>query len=249
MFNLLFTFLVSTPLGNFLLAISMVSIIILIFFCIKRGYSFHKDEKGKWHVEPEQKKKKNINTDDLIKRTNEDIKIIIEDSSSREKKLKEETKAELLRIQEAALKNSIEAMVLEYPKQLKNEEKIDEIAEILELYLKRDFITVVSNKLEMIKNSTEFLKQTELNIAQQVPVITEEIAVEMKNKIRHYILLGNKQNLVQFFDDSRVNIKNTLDTTLKSFLRLSLEEQNKIKELYDERLEKIEQKIKSMYGE
>jgi gas vesicle protein len=250
MLELIATFLVSTPLGQFLFVIAIAAVIILLFFAIRKGYTFHKDEKGKWHVEPGAKKQKGVQTDEAIRRTTSDIETILDLASKDENEIKTNTRKEILKIQEDALRNAISSMVIEYPKKYTTPaDEPERLGEILELYLKRDLISVVSAKLDMIKTSSTFLRQTEIDITQRVPGYTEEVITDMLMLMKNYALLGTHKDLTEFFEDSKKTIKETLDQILKSFLRLSLNEQTKIKEIYDDRLRKIENKIKSMYGE
>jgi hypothetical protein len=242
---------ISTPLGIIVLGVMIIAVFILIIILVKNGYAFGKDEHGHWSFKPREKSRKDegrrpINNIQIIN----DLDEILSNTDERIKDLQAVTLKEINRIQKEALDRAIATIVLEFSEQpVESKRDPGELVMVLQLYLERDLTKIVIEKLDGIRNSPSFLKKSETDIMSDVSQLTSDCIDKMKIQLKTYIIIGDQKSLVQLFENSRRNLTNTLEVTLKNFLKTTKEEQDKKLELLNLRSTKITEKIKSFCEE
>jgi len=163
-----------------------------------------------------------------------------------EETLKSRLQQELKEIQQRALARAIGHLCLEFGDMYEETEEytLKKMGEILELYLQRDFRTILYERFETLRNvESNLTSKTELEINNEIQNITSDCVTAMKVKIKNYVLISDIKILYKLFDAGAPKIKETVEETIKQFIRLTKEQQDKIIELTKKRTEQINMRI------
>ena len=180
------------------------------------------------------------------------VKVIVGDEYEKFLLSKEELNVrinkELKSTQQLALTRAIQHLCLELGNVYEETEEysLAKMGHILELYLRRDFSTILLERLDLIKNSTNFSMKSEIEINNEIQSATEDCIRSMRLKIREYILISDIKILNKLFDTASTKIKDTIDEAIKNFIKLSKDQQKEILELNKKRTEQINARINEL---
>jgi hypothetical protein len=240
------TFFTSHPIGITLLTILIIGIISIIILSIFKGYSISRDKEGRLTFKntsedgEEHKQKEEHTSKNTILRIDNIVDNSIKDLLTIKNKYKEENR----KTQKEALSRAIGSITLSYTKKFEDhEENIQKKAEILELYLKRDFNQIMSEKLDNIRKSNESGVIKKEDILNSISKYTEDVMVAINNVVFKFDLIDDKSSLHSLFEESKTTVKDTLEDVIKQFVSLNDNEQKEILEIRNKRLEQIKQEF------
>jgi hypothetical protein len=245
-------FFTSHPIGITLLCTLTVGFIIIIILSISKGYSISRDKDGKlsWdkkeNIDSDTKSKKRDqkeNSSDISKNAVIRIDNIVDNSIKDLLVIKNKYREENRKTQREALKKAIGSITLSYTKTLDNDDNIQKRAEILELYLKRDFNQIMSEKLDDIRKSNENGTIKKDDILNNISKYTESVMTDIKSVAYKFDLIDDKNSLQSLFEESKTTIRDTLEEVIKQFVNLNDNEQKEILEIRNKRLEQIKQEF------
>jgi hypothetical protein len=128
----------------------------------------------------------------------------------------------------------------------KSEELINQMNMILELYLYRDFSNILMNRLNQLYSSLSFQSKSDLEINNEITLVTDDILRVMKTKVKDYILISERKLILSLYDKATPKIRETVDDAIKSFLSLSKDKKDKIIQMNEERNKKIDERIQEI---
>jgi hypothetical protein len=257
----LIVFLTSNPIGIGLLCLVILAVISLVGFMILKGYTLERGEHGgfKWYrpTGAEKRKKKREEEDEendvkdmalTIKETPDRINLIIDNSIKDLFAIKNKYKEENRKAQREALNKAIGSITLSYTQKLEKHDNLEKMTEILELYLKRDFNTIMSEKLDGIRKSSESGAIKKEDILNNITKYTENVLVEIKSVVIKFDLIDDKNSLYMLFEDSKSTIKDTLEDVIKQFISLNEKEQSEVLDIRNQRIEQISRELNILLG-
>jgi hypothetical protein len=251
----LIAFLTSNPIGIALLCILVIGSVGFLAFAILRGYTFEKGEHGyKFYRSVKEKKKKDTKLDEeedqslTVQQAPERINLIVDNSIKDLFAIKNKYKEENRKAQKEALNKAIGSITLSYTQKLEKHENIEKMTEILELYLKRDFNTIMSEKLDDIRKSSETGAIKKDDILNNISKYTESVMVGIKSVVIKFDLIDDKNSLYTLLEDSKNTIKDTLEDVIKQFINLNEKEQLEVIEIRNQRIEQINKELNILLG-
>jgi hypothetical protein len=252
--EILIAFFTGTPIGIVLLSVLIFGATVLVAFAILKGYTFEKGETGGFRLYRKEKegsnKKKKESSDG-----EPDVDLVIEDSPNRINNIidnsikdlfaiKNKYKEENRKAQREALNKAIGSITLSYTQKLEKHDNIEKMTEILELYLKRDFNTIMSEKLDSIRKSSESGAIKKDDILNNISKYTENVMVEIKTVAIKFDLIDDKNSFYVLLEESKNTVKDTLEEVIKQFVNLNEKEQLEVMEIRNQRIEQINKELK-----
>jgi hypothetical protein len=259
----LIVFFTQTVIGIILLSCVILGCLFLIVFAILRGYTFERDENGKLRFFREEKEKKKKSKDEnndsneegenekkslTVQETPERINTLVDNSIKDLFAIKNKYKEENRKAQKEALNKAIGSITLSYTQKLNQHENAEKMTEILELYLKRDFNTIMSEKLDNIRKSSESGAIKKDDILNNISKYTDSILIDIKSVVIKFDLIDDKSSLYNLLEESKGTIKDTLEDVIKQFLSLNEKEQIEVMEIRNKRIEQITQELNILLG-
>jgi hypothetical protein len=155
---------------------------------------------------------------------------------------------ELKNVQRIALTRAIEFVCLEFSKlqEVDDSDTNDsflKMGQILELYLRRDFSSILIERLDSVMNNPFFYEKNEMDINNEIQKMSDDCILSMRHKIKDYILISDIKILNKLFDVSTVKIKDNIDETIKQFIKLNKKQQTEIINLNTIRNQNISKRI------
>src|SRR5574344_369427 len=246
--NLLF----STVQGWVLIVFFIIIVTIFAMFFLKGCFIFEIDEKGKKRLVPIKKsKKQNKNLSNEAKYivdeiVNSEVETFIIKRDSLKKKYKSIKDTE----DKAAIKNSINSLLLKYSDLgLKDDDNFNTNYTLFDLYLERDLNNIILEKLNTLHDKAGLKECSEIELNSYVESKVREIIDEMKIKLKEYkLVVSSSKPIEKIFDDSSKQLLSNLQMTIRSFTDNSKQYQEEEKKLIEERNRSIEVQIRKLSG-
>jgi hypothetical protein len=242
----------STAQGWVLIVFFIIMMTIFAMFFLKGCFIFEIDEKGKKRLVPIKKsKKQNKNLSNEAKYivdeiVNSEVETFIIKRDSLKKKYKSIKDTE----DKAAIKNSINSLLLKYSDLgLKDDDNFNTNYTLFDLYLERDLNNIILEKLNTLHDKAGLKECSEIELNSYVESKVREIVDEMKIKLKEYkLVVSSSKPIEKIFDDSSKQLLSNLQMTIRSFTDNSKQYQEEEKKLIEERNRSIEVQIRKLSG-
>jgi hypothetical protein len=259
--DMLVTFLTTNPIGIGLLVVIIVGLVVTVISLIIKGYTFEKTGPGmtdfKIFKTSKKKKKKRGDDDDEEEDESPGKKVTVattQNLSGKINNLFETSFTELLaiknkyreenrRVQKEALNKAIGSITLSYTQKYEKIENIERMTEILELYLKRDFNFIMSEKLDGIRKTAEYGTVKKEDILNNISKYTDEIMMQIKNVVIKFDLINDKNSLYMLLEESKSTVRDSLEEVIKQFVSFNDNEQREILEIRHKQIELLNKEL------
>jgi len=150
--------------------------------------------------------------------------------------------------QRKCLEDAVDALCIAYTtNNTKQDYPLTTYADVLSLYLNRDFSKILHRPLEELYSSYNFASLDDYQIADKVAEITSRCTNKMAQEILKYPLIDT-DIMINIFNTKINIIKNTVESSIKNFLNLTKQEKEDLLTAQKERDVRIEKQIQFLCG-
>jgi hypothetical protein len=168
----------------------------------------------------------------------------MDDHLDKKEKLKEDLNIILCQSQNECIAKVVGEFTLKYPEIDPENDKINDIVDSLEYYLKVDLGNILNGELERLHNEGHFESLSQEDISNKVGNITSNVSRQLRIKINRYLLI-NRVEFIKLFESHISMLKTNIDIVVNTFIRETKENRIKILELANEKIKKLEEKLKA----
>jgi hypothetical protein len=148
--------------------------------------------------------------------------------------------------QESALSRALETIILSYTNGL-DDDNIKR-ANLLELYLERDFNSIMGSELDKIKSTTDSGIFEKEEIQQNIQQYTDDILRHLHRVTTRFDLIDNKSEISALLSKNKNTIRDSLEDIVKQFISLNEKERSEKLSILNKQKEKISQELESLLG-
>ena len=162
-------------------------------------------------------------------------------------KINKRLETQQLKVQNDALLGAILNLQSLYTSSAENKEEDKEDSEVLELYLTRDFHTIVKKEINELLQTDDIYLMNNAQITEQTTNISERCIAQMKNAINQYPIIDTIL-MRSIFDSQTPNIKNMILSIITKLSKSSTEQRQQILEIQEEKMRKLREKLEIILG-